>query len=251
MRTFGLIGYPLSHSFSPSYFNQKFKNFKIEAIYKAFEIESINKLNEVLVNNPNLEGLNVTIPYKESVISYLHHITKEAQKIGAVNCIKIENINNKPYLIGYNTDVIGFEKSLIPLLKKHHTKALIIGNGGASKAVAFVLNKLQIPYNFLVRSKKHNHEILFNEADKDLIEQCKLIINTTPLGTYPNIDICPNIPYEAINEQHLLYDLIYNPSETLFLKKGLAQGAQIKNGYEMLLIQAEACWKIWNNAENM
>lgn len=246
MRTFGLIGYPLSHSFSPAYFNQKFKKLSIKATYKAFEIENINQLKEVLENNLNLTGLNVTIPYKETIIPYLHHLTKDAQTIGAVNCVKIEKRNNQPYLIGYNTDAIGFERSLIPLLNKHHKQALIIGNGGASKAVAFVLNKLHIPYKIVVRTKKNDNEILFNETDKDLIQQCKLIINTTPLGIYPNIEYCPNIPYEAINQHHLLYDLIYNPSETLFLKKGKLQGAQIKNGYEMLLIQAEASWDIWN-----
>ncbi|MFN7013057.1 MAG: shikimate dehydrogenase family protein [Bacteroidia bacterium] len=246
MRIFGLIGYPLNHSFSPDYFNKKFQNQGIDAVYKAFSIPDINLLNIILNENPKLEGLNVTIPYKKAVIPFLNDMHYQAKTIGAVNCIKIEIRNNKPFLIGYNTDNIGFEKSLIPLLKKHHTQALILGNGGAAKAVAFVLKKLNIPFSFLVRNPNGTNEFAYSGADKKIFEEHKIIINTTPLGMFPDIEKCPDIPYENINETHLLYDLIYNPEESLFLKKGKLQGAQIKNGYEMLVLQAESSWNIWN-----
>lgn len=247
MRTFGLIGYPLGHSFSPDFFNKKFQNQGIDAIYKAYSIADIKQLKNIITENPFLEGLNVTIPYKESVIPFLNQIHPDAKEIGAVNCIKIEYRNKSPFLIGYNTDNIGFEKSLVPLLKSHHTKALILGNGGAAKAVSYVLNKLNIPFIFLVRNPKGENELAFSDTDKNIFKEHKIIINTTPLGTFPDIEKCPEITYEYLNESHLLYDLVYNPAESLFLKKGKLQGAQIKNGYEMLVLQAEASWKIWNN----
>lgn len=246
MRTFGLIGNPLSHSFSPDYFNKKFQNQGIDAIYKAFSISDIYQLKNIINENHLLEGLNVTIPFKEAVLPFLNEIHYEAKAIGAVNCIKIERRNNIPFLIGYNTDSIGFEKSLIPLLKTHHTKALILGNGGAAKAVAYILNKLNISYTFLVRNPKAENELAFSNTDKTIFEEYKIIINTTPLGTFPDIEKCPEIAYEHLNESHLLYDLVYNPAESLFLKKGKLQGAQIKNGYEMLVLQAESSWEIWN-----
>lgn len=246
MRTFGLIGNPLTHSFSPDYFNKKFQNQGIDAVYKAFSIPDIHLLINILNENPLLEGLNVTIPYKESVIPFLNQIHPDAKEIEAVNCIKIERRNKIPFLIGYNTDIIGFEKSLTPLLKNHHTKALILGSGGAAKAVAYVLNKLNIPFIFLVRNPNGVNEIAYSCADRTIFEEHKIIINTTPLGTFPDIEKCPDIAYECLNEKHLLYDLIYNPEESLFLKKGKLQGAQIKNGYEMLVLQAEASWEIWN-----
>jgi shikimate dehydrogenase len=246
LRTFGLIGHPLTHTFSPDYFNKKFQNQGIDAVYKAFSIPDIQQLKNILNENPLLEGLNVTIPYKEAVLPFLNDIHYEAKAIGAVNCIKIEHRNNIPFLIGYNTDSIGFEKSLTPLLKNHHTKALILGNGGAAKAVAYVLKKMNIPFSFLVRNPKGANELAYADANKTIFEEHKIIINTTPLGTFPDIEKCPNIAYEYLNETHLLYDLIYNPEESLFLKKGKLQGAQIKNGYEMLVLQAEASWEIWN-----
>lgn len=247
MRKFGLIGFPLSHSFSPDYFNNKFQQLGTDAVYNPFEIPTINHLNELINNNPFLEGLNVTIPFKESVIPFLNELSIEANEIAAVNCIKIENRNQKPYLIGYNTDIIGFEKSFIPLLKPHHKKALILGNGGAAKAVRYVLKKLTIPFISVVRNNKLEDEIHYSDINAEVIDAYNIIINTTPLGTYPDIEECPDIPYDFLNESHLLYDLIYNPSESLFLKKGKLQKAEIKNGYEMLIIQAEESWKIWNH----
>lgn len=247
MRTFGLIGYPLGHSFSPDYFNKKFQNLGVDTIYKAFSIPDIEQLKNIITENPFLEGLNVTIPYKESVIPFLNQIHPDAKEIGAVNCIKIEQRNNIPFLIGYNTDSIGFENSLVPLLKSHHKKALILGNGGAAKAVAYVLNKLNIPFIFLVRNPKGENELAFSDTDKNIFEEHKIIINTTPLGTFPDIEKYPEITYKYLNQSHLLYDLVYNPAESLFLKKGKLQGAHIKNGYEMLVLQAEASWEIWNN----
>lgn len=246
MRTFGLIGYPLSHSFSPDYFNKKFQSLGIDAAYKAFSIPSIVELNEIINTYPSLEGLNITIPYKEAVLPFVNELSSEAKEIAAVNCIKIENRNQKPYLIGYNTDIVGFEKSIIPLLKSHHKKALILGNGGAAKAVRYVLKKLNIPFISVVRNKKMEDEIHYSDIKAELISEYNIIINTTPLGTYPDIEKCPDIPYKFLNESHLLYDLIYNPTESLFLKKGKLQKAEIKNGYEMLVIQAEESWKIWD-----
>ncbi|MFN4234626.1 MAG: shikimate dehydrogenase family protein [Bacteroidia bacterium] len=247
MRTFGLIGFPLSHSFSPDYFNKKFQQQNIEAIYKTFPLKSINDFFSILNNNPTLEGLNVTIPYKETIISYLDEISSEAKEIGAVNCINIVYKNKKPYLIGYNTDFIGFEKSFIPCLKPHHKKALVLGNGGAAKAIKFVLKKLDIPFKTVVRTIKNKEELLYTELNKELLNNYTIIINTTPLGTYPETENCPDIPYHFLNNSHFLYDLIYNPAESLFLKKGKLLNAEIKNGYEMLVIQAEESWKIWNN----
>jgi shikimate dehydrogenase len=247
LRTFGLIGYPLTHSFSPDFFNKKFQNLGINAIYKAFSISNITELKIVISENPHLEGLNVTIPYKESVLPFLNQIDSNAKAIGAVNCIKITRKNNLPFLIGYNTDYIGFEMSFVPLLKSHHQKAIILGNGGAAKAISYVLSKLNIPFIFIVRNPKQSNELAFSDVDKSIFDEYKIIINSTPLGMYPNIDKCPEIAYEYINESHLLYDLVYNPQESLFLKKGKLQGAQTKNGYEMLILQAEKSWDIWNN----
>jgi shikimate dehydrogenase len=247
LRCFGLIGFPLNHSFSPAYFTQKFQDAGIDALYKAFPIKNIEQLNTLLNQHKELEGLNVTIPYKSAVIPFLHKLSLEAQEIGAVNCIKIEQKNNQTYLIGYNTDAIGFEKSLIPLLQAQHTKALILGNGGAAKAISYVLKKLNITFNYVVRNATTANEINFNDVNRQIIKEHCLIINTTPLGTFPDITTCPDIPYESLDETHLLYDLVYNPEESLFLKKGKAQKAHIKNGYEMLLLQADASWDIWNN----
>lgn len=255
MRLFGLIGYPLTHSFSKKYFTEKFKRENLTGCtYENFEIEKIELLQDVISNNPELIGLNVTIPYKTDVIALLDELSEEAKTIGAVNTIRIENREGKKILKGFNTDAGGFEQSLIPLLKPLHTKALIIGTGGAAQAVAYVLSKLNIDFLFVSRNKlaiakNFLNVINFEEANEKLIEQHKLIINATPSGTYPNIETFPPLPYHAITQDHLAYDLVYNPGETIFLSKAKQQGATIKNGLEMLHLQAEQAWEIWNGRE--
>lgn len=239
---YGLIGYPLSHSFSPGYFKEKFAKAEIDAVYRLFPLANIKELPKLLAEHSSLSGLNVTIPYKEQVIPFLDDIDNAAKTIAAVNCIKISNGKLK----GYNTDVIGFEQSLAPLLQPQHTKALVLGTGGAAKAVAYVLDKLNIDYK-LVSSSGKIGTVAYEDISAATVDEHTLIINTTPLGMHPNIDACPDIPYSALGETHLLYDLIYNPEETTFLKRGTAQGATTKNGYEMLVLQAEASWDIWNS----
>lgn len=242
---YGIIGYPLAHSFSPAYFTNKFAKENIEAVYNAFPITSIDELPALIWANHNLKGLNVTIPYKESVLSYLHEIDEDAARVGAVNCITI----NRKVLKGYNTDIIGFKQSLIPVLQPYHKHALILGTGGGSKAVAFVLEQLGIPYVYVSRCKG-NGIWAYDEITPEIIAQRHLIINTTPLGMYPNVDSYPPIPYYALTSHHLLFDLIYNPIETKFLDLGKQNGAAIKNGYEMLHIQAEESWNIWCRQNN-
>lgn len=246
MRTFGLIGYPLSHSFSQKYFTEKFKKENIsDCEFKNFSIEDISQLQSILENNPTLSGLSVTIPHKQNVITLLDETDKAAKEIGAVNCVKIKHTTEgKIHLTGYNTDIFGFEKSLKPLLKPHHKKALILGAGGASKAIEYVLNSLEIKFKTISRTKS---ELSYSDITRNIIEEHTLIINTTPLGMFPNINEYPNIPYEFLSPKHLLYDLTYNPEETLFLKKGKEKGAQIKNGLEMLHLQAEKAWGIWQS----
>ncbi len=236
---YGLIGYPLSHSFSPAYFNNKFASEKIDARYDAYAIPIIDELATLLKEHPLLKGLNVTIPYKEQVVPLLHDIDTAARDIGAVNCIDIRDGR----LIGYNTDYIGFVESLRPLLQAQHTHALVLGTGGAAKAVIYALKQLGIEYKIVSRT---GGDMQYADVDEQVLKQYKLIINTTPLGMYPEIDKAPDIPYQYLGEEHLLYDLVYNPEETLFLQKGRQQGATIKNGYEMLILQAEAAWQIWN-----
>lgn len=245
MDKYGLIGYPLGHSFSVGYFNEKFRNEGINAKYINFEIASISALKEILSSNPELKGLNVTIPYKEQVIDLLDEISPEARAIGAVNVIKIEHRNNRPYLKGYNSDVIGFTKSIEPMLEHYHKKALILGSGGAAKAVHYGLRSLGIEARFVER-RKSLRGLTYNDLSPKILKEFPLIINCTPVGMYPNIDECPDIPYEGLNHHNLLYDLIYNPDETLFMSKGKANGASVKNGLEMLLLQAFASWEIWN-----
>ncbi len=241
MKQFGLIGYPLGHSFSKKYFEEKFAKENLQnCVFDLFPIKEIEAFENVIESHLNLVGIAVTIPYKETVIPFLNNIDDVAKKIGAVNCIQF--INGKT--IGYNTDVIGFEKSLKPLLKEYHTKALILGTGGASKAVQYVLKNLGIPFLLVSRNKTDN-VILYEDISTEIIEEHLLIINTTPLGMEPNEDTFPNIPYEHLSPQHLLYDLIYKPEKTLFLQKGQKQGCAIKNGFEMLVLQAEENWKIW------
>ena len=239
---YGLTGYPLSHSFSPAYFNAKFAREGIDAQYHLFPIEHANEFPSLLKNHPEIKGLNVTIPYKEAIAPYLDELDEVAEEIGAVNCIDIRDKRTK----GYNTDVIGFEKSLLPLLQPYHKRALILGTGGASKAVGYVLGKLGIEYEKVSRQKSQSF-FTYEDITPDIIKDYALIFNTTPLGMYPKNNFSPPIPYEAISSRHLLYDLIYNPEETKFLQQGKQHGATIKNGLEMLELQAEAAWKIWNN----
>jgi shikimate dehydrogenase len=245
MQKYGLVGYPLKHSFSIGYFNEKFSSEKIEAEYINFEIPDINNFPEIIEANPNLHGLNVTIPYKEKVIPYLDELDKQTAAIGAVNVIKIiRNKGGKPKLIGYNSDIIGFTQSIQPLLQSHHKKALILGTGGASKAVFHGLKILGIEAKFVSRTARFGM-LTYEELNAEIIKEYTVIVNCTPVGMYPKVDACPDIPYEAITSEHLLYDLLYNPNITLFMKKGEAKGAVTKNGLEMLLLQAFAAWEIW------
>jgi len=248
MKLFGLIGYPLSHSYSRKYFLDKFQKEKIFGCdYLLFELDQINDITQPIHDNPDLIGLNVTIPYKREVIQFLDEIDGDAENIKAVNCIKIERSGKEIRLKGYNTDVFGFEDSLKPLLQLWHQKALIIGTGGSAKAVSIVLEKLGIDFHYVSRNPKNASEISYDQIDKNIVEDHKLIINTSPIGMHPKINNAPDFPYEFLTQQHLLYDLIYNPSETLFLKKGKEKRAQIKNGLEMLHLQAEKSWEIWNS----
>ena len=246
MDKYGLIGYPLGHSFSIGYFNEKFQNECIDATYENFEIPSIENLTEILDSNPELKGLNVTIPYKEKVISYLDSISPEARAIGAVNVIKVNHKGNKTELKGYNSDVIGFTQSIEPLLERYHKKALVLGTDGASKAIIFSLKSLGIETLTVSRYERHGC-VRYEDITPEMIKEYNVIVNCTPCGMYPQTDDCPNLPYEAMDSHTLLYDLIYNPDETLFLKKGKAQGATVKNGLEMLLLQAFASWNFWNS----
>ena len=247
MKKYGLLGYPLTHSFSKRYFTEKFDREKIEATYENFEIDDIDKFSDIIKNNPGLNGMNVTIPYKEQVIPFLNDLDDAAREIGAVNTIKIEKAETGIRLKGFNTDTFGFENSLKPLLKPHHKKALILGTGGASKALKYVLAKLNIEFISASIEELKENEIKYNDIDEQLMNERLLIINATPLGTYPKVDTFPNIPYEFIGGKHLLFDLVYNPEVTQFLKKGKLRGAAIKNGYEMLLLQAVKSYEIWNS----
>ncbi len=247
MQTFGLIGNPLGHSFSKKYFEKKFKKEGLDCEYLNFELNTIEEFPTIIEKHPELAGLNVTIPYKQQIIRYLDKIDKEANFIGAVNTIKFERSNSQTRLIGYNTDAMGFEISIKHLLKKHYKKALILGTGGASKAVEFVLKKNGIAVREVSRRPLKANQMSYGLVNKQIIEDHQVIINTTPLGMHPDKDAYPDIPYKYINEDHLLVDLIYNPEETIFLKKGKENGATVINGEKMLLAQAEQSWKIWNH----
>lgn len=248
MDKYGLIGYPLGHSFSKNYFNEKFHNECIDAQYINFEISDIGDLPEIIDSNPELKGFNVTIPYKEKVISYLDYISPEARAIGAVNVVKIEHKNNDVILKGYNSDVIGFTKSIEPLLEKFHKKALILGTGGASKAINYGLKSLGLESLFVSRYQRPGM-IQYEQITPEMIQEYNVIVNCTPVGMYPQVDTCPQLPYKAMSTHNLLYDLIYNPDETLFMKRGKEKGASVKNGLEMLLLQAFASWEFWNGKE--
>ena len=262
MKKFGLIGYPLGHSFSEKHFTEKFIEEKLaDCVYQLFPVQNLRDLPKLLENEKDLCGLNVTIPHKIGVMFYLDEIDEVAKEIDAVNCIKVTHHHSiqslfsgelckfnpyKPKLIGYNTDAYGFEMSLKPLLKSHHKKALILGNGGAARAVKYVLEKLKIDYKFVSR-RPVKGMYNYKDLNKKTMQDYQIIINTTPLGTFPDINECPDIPYQYIGEKHLLYDLIYNPEESLFLSKGKENGARIKNGAEMLQLQADKSWEIWNS----
>ena len=245
MDKYGLIGYPLGHSFSRNYFNEKFENEGIDAKYINFEIPHIEDLTEILDTTPELKGLNVTIPYKEKVISYLDFISPEATAIGAVNVIKVEHKGNDVKLKGYNSDVIGFTRSIEPFLEPCHKKALILGTGGASKAINYGLKSLGLETVYVSRFERPG-TIQSDKITQEIIKEYNVIVNCTPVGMYPHTDECPELPYEAMDSHTLLYDLIYNPDETLFMKKGKEQGATVKNGLEMLLLQAFASWDFWH-----
>lgn len=245
MKQLGLIGYPLSHSFSKKYFDEKFQKLNLtDYSFSVFSMEDVNQFPALLNENKNLIGLSVTIPHKETVIPFLDEVDEVAKEIGAVNCIKISNEKLK----GYNTDTLGFKQSLRPFLDVNHTKALVFGTGGAAKAVAYVLKKQNIDVWFVTRKKNTDlpNSFTYEELNEEIVAACKLLVNTTPLGMHPNINECPVLPYNAITPQHLVYDLTYNPAETLFLKKAKEQGALISNGYNMLCFQADEAWRIWN-----
>ncbi len=245
MDIYGLIGYPLGHSFSVGYFNEKFQNEGIDAKYVNFEIPQIDMLEEVIASNPDLKGLNVTIPYKEKVISYLDNVSPEARTIGAVNVIRVIHKGKNVILKGYNSDVIGFTQSIEPRLEPYHKKALILGTGGASKAVNYGLKSLGLE-TVLVSRYERPGTIQYEKLTPDDIREYNVIVNCTPCGMYPHTNKCPNLPYEAMDSHTLLYDLIYNPDETLFMYKGRKQGATVVNGLEMLLLQAFVSWEIWH-----
>ncbi len=243
-RLYGLIGYPLGHSFSQDYFNRKFEAENIDARYINFEIPEIADLKLILDHNRNLNGLNVTIPYKQQVIAMLDEMDPEAAEIGAVNVIKFIRRNGRLILKGYTSDIIGFRDSIAPMLTDHHSHALVLGTGGASRAVSYALRSLGIEVRLVSRTATRG-VITYADLTPDIIDTHKIIVNTTPLGMYPHVDECPDIPYNLLTEHHLCYDLLYNPDVTLFMKKSADAGAEVKNGLEMLLLQAFAAWQIW------
>ncbi len=249
MEKYGLIGYPLGHSFSISYFNQKFSDEGIDAKYENFEIPSIDILPEILDSNPELRGLNVTIPYKEKVMQFLDHISPEAQTIGAVNVIRVMHEGKDTILKGYNSDIIGFTQSISPMIDtKWHKKALVLGTGGASKAISYGLRSLGLDTVYVSRYERPG-TIQYDKITPDVIREYNVVVNCTPVGMYPHTDECPQLPYEAMDSHTILYDLIYNPDETLFMKRGRERGADVKNGLEMLLLQAFASWEFWHGKE--
>lgn len=269
MKQLGLIGFPLSHSFSKRYFKEKFEKEGLADAwdYELFSIEKVDELLDLLRGYPNLVGMNVTIPHKETVMPFMDELDETAQAVGAVNCIKITYPYGKPYLKGYNTDYYGFQKSLLELLENDNNdielaspvcyaqefenntieslKALILGTGGAAKAVAYALKNLNIPYKYVSRKAVENG-LTYDDLTENLISQYRLLINTTPLGMSPNTEGCPSIPYEGIGNHHFMYDLVYNPEITTFMKRGLERGAKAKSGLDMLYFQAEKGWEIWN-----
>lgn len=245
MNLYGLIGYPLGHSFSKKYFTEKFEREGIkDCMFEAFPIASIDEFPALLKANPDLKGLCVTIPYKEQVLKYIDELSEEVKAIGATNSISIKD--NK--LTAYNTDIAGFRQSFQKLVQPHHTKALVLGTGGASKAVQYVLHQLGIDYLIVSRNVSTTARLIrYQDINEALMNEYSVIINCSPVGMWPNENSCPAIPYELVTSKHYLYDLVYKPDETLFTQRGKNKGAITKNGYEMLLIQAEESWHIWNN----
>ncbi|MGM0934226.1 MAG: shikimate dehydrogenase family protein [Bacteroidota bacterium] len=243
MKTYGLVGKNIDYSFSRTYFTKKFNRENIAAEYKNFDLEEINQFPQILQNNPGISGLNVTIPYKQAVIPFLDKLSADAEKIGAVNTIKIEKDQT---LTGHNTDFIGFKESIQALLEAHHKMALILGTGGASKAVAYALEDLGIQYKFVSR-KAGNGRLDYAAIDKKLLQEFSIIVNCTPLGTFPAVEKHPPLPFQYINSSHLVYDLIYNPESTKLMDLARKQGARVSNGLKMLELQAEAAWRIWNS----
>ena len=243
MRRFGLLGYPLTHSFSQKYFTEKFQQLGIaDCVYENFSLPSIDELQKVLDDRKDLRGFNITIPYKKQVLAFLHESTESVKAIGACNCVDIRD----GVFTGHNTDVTGFEQSITPFLKPNHTQALVFGTGGASAAVVFVLEKLGIQVQYVSRTASLK-AITYEEVDASLLSTHHLLVNTSPVGMYPNVDTYPAIPYSFLTPEHHLYDLVYNPAETKFLEKGGLQGATTQNGHEMLILQAEESWRIWNS----
>ena len=241
MTKFGLIGFPLGHSFSRGFFTEKFAREGIDAEYVNFEIPDASMLLDVIRDNPELRGLNVTLPHKQAVIPLLDELSDEAREIGAVNVIRIRDGKLK----GFNSDIIGFTDSIHPLLQPHHKKALVLGTGGASKAICVGLNRLGIEWTYVSRSPREGM-LTYEDITAETLQQYTVIVNCSPVGMFPKVDAAPAIPYELLTPQHLLFDCVYNPEDTLFMQKGRAQGATVKNGLEMLHLQAEASWKFWN-----
>lgn len=241
MTKYGIIGYPLGHSFSKGFFTEKFARESIDAQYLNFEIPDVAMLPDVLRNNPELRGLNVTLPHKQAVIPLLDEMNEEAKEIGAVNVIRVRNGKLK----GFNSDIIGFTNSIKPLLMPHHKKALILGTGGASKAIRVGLNRLGIEWTYVSRSPREGM-ITYEDITAETLQEYTVIVNCSPVGMFPNVAQAPEIPYDCLSGKHLLFDLVYNPEETLFMKKGRAEGATVKNGLEMLHLQAIASWDFWN-----
>jgi len=249
MRLFGLIGYPLEHSFSPGYFGEKFRKEGIDAEYRLFPLESVGAFPRLVEDVPSLEGLNVTIPYKKQILPYLDRLSDEASRIGAVNTLVFDKTSdNSRFISGYNTDVWGFTHSIRPLLKPHDRLALVLGTGGSSAMVGYALRKLGIVPLFVTRSNPATAEsIRYSQLTPEELRRRSVIVNTTPVGMYPHVEEKPPIPYSAIGPDHLLFDLVYNPPESRFLQEGLRRGARVKNGYQMLCLQAEKSWEIWNS----
>ncbi|SDB20759.1 shikimate dehydrogenase [Flavobacteriaceae bacterium MAR_2010_188] len=243
MPEFGLVGKNISYSFSKGYFAEKFKKMNLPYTYENFDLQQISDIKNILSSNPELIGFNVTIPYKEEILPFLNQIDETAKRIGAVNTVKVSRSGE---LKGYNTDTYGFKKSLKPLLKPNHKTALILGTGGASKAVAHTLKQLNISYDYVSRTANKKSKFLYSDLTEQIIHSYSIIINCTPIGTFPDVNNCPDIPYEGLTENHILYDLVYNPPVTKFLACGEMKGAQVINGSEMLQFQAEKAWHIWN-----
>jgi shikimate dehydrogenase len=250
MNLYGLIGFPLSHSFSAGFFEKKFADENItDAQYRLFPLEDISSLAQLLKQQQNLQGFNITIPYKVAILPQLDHISKVAASVGAVNCVKVAREQSGTKLTGFNTDVFGFRESLIPLLKPYHYQALILGTGGAAKAVCYSLLELGISYTMVSRTVREKSHLHYSELTEEIINENKLIINATPAGMYPHTESFPDIPYHFLGNRHLMYDLIYNPAETQFLKKSIEAGAIIKNGLQMLELQAQKSWEIWKDIQ--